>query len=89
MEKGQEHLLWPGTYGAFIPPCGGTSVFLTFCHLLLSEGALGTAAASLGDATKGSVAVPFPNHFPHQSGSRSEPGGVMDMLGLVTRGQES
>lgn len=68
MEKGQEHLLWPGTYGAFIPPCGGTSVFLTFCHLLLSEGALGTAAASLGDATKGSVPIPCPNHFPHQSG---------------------
>lgn len=42
----QEHLLGPGTYGAFVPPCGGTRVFLTFCHLLLSEG----AATGSGDS---------------------------------------
>lgn len=92
----QEHLLGPGTYGAFIPPCGGTSVFLTFCHPLLCEGAVTGSgdscclwAASLGDATKDSIPIPCLNHVPHQSGGHSEPGGVVDTLGLVTRGQGS
>ena len=42
----REHLLRPGTYGAFIPPCGDTSAFLTFCHPPIVRG----AAASPGDS---------------------------------------
>lgn len=33
-----EHLLRPGTYGVFISLCGGTSIFLTFCHPSIVRG---------------------------------------------------